>query len=44
MPAEQTLREGDLSESLARLQGQVRKDPSNVKHRVFLFQLLAEVI
>lgn len=41
MPAEQTLREGSLTESLARLQEQVRKDPSNAKHRVFLFQLLA---
>ena len=41
MFAEQTLREGDLEETLAGLQARVRKDPSNAKHRVFLFQLLA---
>lgn len=39
--AEQSLREGSLEESLTRLQEQVRKDPSNAKYRVFLFQLLA---
>ena len=41
MPEEQLLAEGNLDEALAELQGQVRKDPSNPKHRVFLFQLLA---
>lgn len=41
MPAEQTLKEGNLDESMAELQEQVRKDPSNPKHRIFLFQLLA---
>ena len=40
MLAEQTLREGNLQEALAQLQEQVRKDPSNAKYRVFLFQLL----
>lgn len=39
LPSE--LQKGDLQEALARLQDQVRKDPSNVKQRVFLFQLLA---
>ena len=41
MPDQPTLQEGSLAESLNRLQDQVRKDPSNFKHRVFLFQLLA---
>lgn len=41
MLAEQSLREGKLQETLTKLQEQVRKDPSNSKHRVFLFQLLA---
>lgn len=41
MPAEHSLLDGGLKESLTRLQDQVRKDPSNSKHRVFLFQLLA---
>ena len=41
MLAEQILREGDPERSLARLQDQVRKDPSNLDYRVFLFQLLA---
>jgi type VI secretion system protein ImpE len=41
MFAEQSLREGSLDESLTQLQDQVRKDPSNANHRVFLFQLLA---
>lgn len=40
MPAEQSLREGRLADSLQELQAEVRKDPSNVKHRIFLFQLL----
>lgn len=41
MLAEDRLREGDLDESLRQLQEQVRKDPANAKHRIFLFQLLA---
>jgi len=41
MLAEQSLREGNLEESLAQLQQQVRADPSNAKLRIFLFQLLA---
>lgn len=43
MLAEQSLREGNIQESLARLQEQVRKDPANPKHRVFLFQLLSVI-
>ena len=39
--AEQSLREGSLEDSLTGLQDQVRKDPSNAKYRIFLFQLLA---
>ena len=35
------IREGKLEEALAQLQESVRNDPSNVKYRVFLFQLLA---
>jgi len=41
MPVDQSLREGKLDDSLAELQEKVRKDPSNTKHRIFLFQLLA---
>jgi type VI secretion system protein ImpE len=41
MLAEQRLREANLEDALAQLQQQVRADPSNVKHRIFLFQLLA---
>lgn len=41
MDAQQSLSEGNLEEALNLLQESVRKDPSNVKHRVFLFQLLA---
>jgi type VI secretion system protein ImpE len=40
MLAEQSLREGNLEEALARLQDQVRREPAGAKHRVFLFQLL----
>lgn len=40
MGADQSLREGNLEDALAQLQQQVRADPSNAKHRVFLFQLL----
>ncbi|NJD07657.1 MAG: tetratricopeptide repeat protein [Methylococcaceae bacterium] len=41
MLAEQSLHQGSPQEALARLQEQVKKDPSNPKLRVFLFQLLA---
>lgn len=39
--AEDYLRSEDLNGALKELQTQVRNDPSNVKHRVFLFQLLS---
>lgn len=39
--AEISLKEGRLDEALAQLQEQVRKNPDQAKHRVFLFQLLA---
>lgn len=38
---EELLREGRLSETLTELQNRIRKDPSNAKLRIFLFQLLA---
>jgi type VI secretion system protein ImpE len=38
---EDTLHEGDLDQTLQRLQEQVRKAPADSKLRVFLFQLLA---
>ncbi len=41
MQAEQNISQGHLTEALAQLQNSVRKDPSNAKLRVFLFQLLA---
>ncbi|RCX31110.1 type VI secretion system accessory protein TagJ [Thioalbus denitrificans] len=41
MSAEQSLREGDLDQALAQLQEQVRREPANARHRIFLFQLLA---
>lgn len=41
MDAQLSLSQGSLEETLAQLQAQVRSDPSNFKHRVFLFQLLA---
>lgn len=41
MPAVDSLHAGDLAESLRALQEQVRGDPANAKHRIFLFQLLA---
>ncbi len=40
-PAEISLQQGNVPEALANLQDQVRKDPSNPKLRVFMFQLLA---
>ena len=39
MDAQQYLMQGDLEQALQKLQQDVRKDPSNVKHRIFLFQL-----
>lgn len=41
MLAEKSLQEGKLDDALSQLQAAVRDDPSNVKYRVFLFQLLA---
>lgn len=41
MAADQTLRNGNLEQALADLQQQVRQDPANSKHRIFLFQLQA---
>jgi type VI secretion system protein ImpE len=41
MLAEDWLRDGDPEASLRQLQEQVRKEPANARHRVFLFQLLA---
>lgn len=41
MSAEELLRQGRLNEALALLKDQVRKEPANAKHRVFLFQFLA---
>ncbi len=38
--AEQSLQEGNLSETLTQLQNQIKKDPANAKLRTFLFQLL----
>jgi type VI secretion system protein ImpE len=40
VPAEQSIRDGRLQDALTELQDQVRKDPSNPRFRVFLFQLL----
>lgn len=39
--AEISLKDGRLDDALAQLQDQVRKNPDEAKHRVFLFQLLA---
>jgi len=41
MEHEQFLRDGDLKSSLESIQNQIRLDAANVKHRIFLFQLLA---
>lgn len=41
MHAQELLRDGDLAGAVAALQDAVRKDPGNVKLRVFLFQLMA---
>lgn len=40
MEAEQALREGNLEAALAALQDRVRRNPSDAKLRIFLFQLL----
>ena len=40
MLAQQLINEGNLPAALKALQETVRNDPSNAKHRVFLFQLL----
>jgi type VI secretion system protein ImpE len=41
MLAEDALRAGRLDDALKLLQERVRSDPAEVKHRIFLFQLLA---
>ena len=41
MAAEQSLKEGDLQGCLQRLQATLRANPSDVKNRIFLFQLLS---
>ena len=41
MPAQQFIRDGNLTGALAALQGAVRKNAADVKLRIFLFQLLA---
>ena len=40
LQAEKSLHQGNLKEALLNLQDQIRKDPSNPKLRIFLFQLL----
>jgi len=40
---EEKLRQGDVAGALEGLQAHVRQDPSNSRHRVFLFQLLSVV-
>ena len=41
MRAEQLLRESDIQGALQDIQEQIRKQPENVRYRIFLFQLLA---
>src|SRR3546814_15311208 len=41
MKAEQILRGGDPAAALAQLEDEIRKDPGDARHRIFLFQLLA---
>jgi type VI secretion system protein ImpE len=41
MDAQVSLSQGELEETLLQLQATVRSEPSDAKHRVFLFQLLA---
>lgn len=40
MDAQDTLAEGDLTETLKQLQQSIRSDPANSQYRIFLFQLL----
>lgn len=40
MLATELVKEGRLAEALVQLQDEVRKNPANVNHRIFLFQLL----
>lgn len=39
--SEQALKDGNLEQALADIQQSVRKDPANVKYRIYLFQLLS---
>jgi type VI secretion system protein ImpE len=39
--SEQALKDGNLDQALADIQQAVRKDPANVKYRIYLFQLLS---
>ena len=41
MQAQQLIRDGNLTAALAALQDAVRKNATDVKLRIFLFQLLA---
>lgn len=41
MSAAEALHEGRLEEAIAQVKQQVRDDPAEVKHRIFLFQLMA---
>lgn len=41
MHPQDLIKEGRLADALAALQNQVRSEPSNARHRVFLFQLLS---
>jgi type VI secretion system protein ImpE len=41
MHPQELIKEGRLADALAALQNQIRSEPSNAKHRVFLFQLLS---
>ncbi|MEW8586643.1 MAG: tetratricopeptide repeat protein, partial [Candidatus Thiodiazotropha sp.] len=43
MDAEELLQQGQIDEALQALQQAIRKEPSNVKLRVFLFQLLCVI-
>ncbi|MEM1190900.1 MAG: type VI secretion system accessory protein TagJ [Pseudomonadota bacterium] len=40
MSALEALRQGDVDQALEQLQSEIRRDPANAEHRVFLFQLL----
>ena len=43
MEPEEALRQGDLPAALSGLEDRVRKDPTEARHRIFLFQLLAVI-